>query len=156
MNINATLIGQSFAFIIFIWFCMKFVWPPIIGALEERKKRIADGLANAEQADQKLLKAQEDAAACIRSAQEQAREIINKANQQAIFINDEAKAKAQEEAVRLKVAAQSAIEQEVSQAKEALRKRLASLVVTGATHVIGEHMDGANNNKLVEKLASEL
>jgi len=156
MNINATLIGQSVAFIIFVWFCMKFVWPPVIRALDERKKKIADGLAFAEQADKKLMQAKEEAQQYIIEAQEQARNIINKANQRATLIVDEAKMKADDEARRLKQRAENEIEQEVAQAKEVLRKRVASLAVAGATHVIGENMDQAANNKLVEKLAAEL
>lgn len=156
MNINATLIGQSVAFIIFIWFCMKFVWPPVMRALEERKKKIADGLAFSEQADKKLAQAKEEADKHILTAQEHAREIVNKASQRAMMIVDEAKVQAKEEAKRIRLSAQSEIEQEVMQAREVLRKRVASLAVTGATHIVGEYMDEAANSKLVEKLAAEL
>ena len=156
MNINATLIGQSVAFIIFIWFCMKYVWPPVIKALEVRKKKIADGLIFAEQADKKLVQAQEEADKHILAAQEQARTIVNKANERAALIIDDAKNRAQEEARRIQSSAQSEIAQEVVQAKEVLRKRVASLAVAGATHILGEHMDEAANSKLVEKLAAEL
>ena len=156
MNINATLIGQSIAFIIFIWFCMKVVWPPVIRALEERKKKIADGLAFSEQAGKKLSQAKEEADKHISEAQEQARAIVDKANQRAAMIVEKAKVKAQEEAQRIRQSAQNEIEQEVMQAKAALRKRVATLAVTGATHIVGEYMDESANSKLVEKLAAEL
>ena len=156
MNINATLIGQSIAFIVFIWFCMKYVWPPIINALEQRKRKIADGILFSEEAAKKLAQASEDALKQRSEAQQQAKEIINEANQQAAYLIDEARQRAKEESSRLLAAAQGQIEQEVMQARGALKKQLSSLVVAGATSIIGERMDEAVNNKLLNQLADQL
>ncbi len=156
MNINATLIGQSIAFIIFIWFCMKFVWPPIIKALEERKKKIADGLAYAEKADKKLAQAREKADEYVRLAQEQARTIVDIANQKSTTIIDQAREHAQNEARKIKNTAQQEVAHEILRAKETLRKQVGALVVAGASQIISESIDETKNKKLVEKLAAEL
>lgn len=156
MNINATIIGQTIAFAFFVWFCMKYVWPPIIGALDERQKKIADGLAAADRASTDLELAQAKAMEELRQARDQAKEIVDQANRRAAVIVDEAKDSAREEGERLIVAARAEIEQEVNQARETLRAQVASIAVAGAGKILGKHIDQAANSELVDQLAAEL
>ncbi|WP_281648059.1 F0F1 ATP synthase subunit B [Parendozoicomonas sp. Alg238-R29] len=156
MNINATIIGQTIAFAFFVWFCMKYVWPPIIGALNERQKKIADGLAAADRASTDLELAQAKAMEELRQARDQAKEIVDQANRRAAVIVDEAKDNAREEGERLIIAARAEIEQEVNQAREALRAQVASIAVAGAGKILGKQIDEAANSELVDQLAAEL
>ena len=112
MNFNATLIGQSITFIVFVWFCMKFIWPPVMHALEDRKKKIADGLAAAEHGKHEQELAEERAKEILREAKDQAGEIISRADKRAAEIVEEAKGDAREEGARLLTAARAEIEQE--------------------------------------------
>ena len=114
MNINATLIGQAIAFAIFVWFCMKFVWPPLIAAMREREEKIAGGLQQADQAEKDLELAKEKAMETLREAKAHAAELIEQANKRASQLVEEAKEQARAEGDRLKAAAQSEVEQEVS------------------------------------------
>ncbi|WP_299770688.1 F0F1 ATP synthase subunit B [uncultured Pseudoteredinibacter sp.] len=156
MNINLTLIGQSVTFIAFIWFCMKFVWPALISVMEEREKKIADGLEAADRADKDLELAQKKAGETLTEAKQQAAEIIEQANKRANQIVDEAKDQARAEGDRLKVAAQAEIEQEANRAKEELRAKVATLALAGAEKVLGNTIDANAHNDLVDKLAAEL
>jgi len=124
MNINATLIGQSIAFFVFVWFVMQYVWPPLIEALDQRKKTIADGLAAAEKGMHQQELAEEAAEKHIKEAKNQASEIMSQAQKRASEIVEEAKGNAKEEAGRVKAAADAEIEQEVNRAKEQLRQQL--------------------------------
>lgn len=132
MNINATLIGQSVAFFIFVLFCMKFVWPPVIAALHERQKKIADGLDAAARAARDLELAQDKAGQQLREAKAQAAEIIEQAKKRGNQIVEEAVEKARIDADRVKVQAQAEIEQELNSVKDALRAQLGALAVGGA------------------------
>lgn len=156
MNINATLIGQSVSFIVFVWFCMKYVWPPVTKTLEERKKKIADGLIFAKEAVEKLTVAQAQADECILAAQQQAKSIIDQANQNAVLIVDEAKIRAQEEARRLHEKAQNDIAREIIQTKETLRKQTAALVAKGTSQVIGEYISAPVDQALIDKIITKL
>ncbi len=156
MNINATMIGQAIAFAFFVWFCMKYVWPPVTAALEERKKKIADGLDAAERASRDLELAKEKAIEELREGKEQAATIIEQANKRANQIVDEAKEQALAEGVRLKAAAQAEIDQEMNRAKEALRSQVAVLAVSGAEKILGKSVDSKVQAELVDQLAAEL
>ncbi|MCW7555403.1 F0F1 ATP synthase subunit B [Endozoicomonas gorgoniicola] len=156
MNINATLIGQSIAFAVFVWFCMKYVWPPIMQNLNARKKQIADGLTAAARGKEELEVAQLKATEQLQGAREQAQEIIDLANKRAGQIVDEAKEHAKEEAERVKAAAQADIEQELNRAREALRAQVAVLAVTGAERILGKNLDESANSRLVDDLVAEL
>jgi F-type H+-transporting ATPase subunit b len=123
MNINATLIGQIITFAIFVAFCMKFVWPHLLGAMAEREKKIADGLDAANRATRDLELAQQKAGDQLRESKEKAAEIIEQANKRANQIIEEAKDAAREEGSRLQAAAQAEIEQDVNRAKEGLRPK---------------------------------
>jgi F-type H+-transporting ATPase subunit b len=156
VNINLTIIGQAIAFFIFVVFCMKYVWPPLTSALAERKKKIADGLDAAERAERDLKLAQEKATDNLRESKEQAAAIIEQANKRANQIVDEAKEQAREEANRVKAAAEAEIEQEINQAKEALRAQVAALAIAGAEKILEASVDEKAHAQLVEKLAAEL
>lgn len=156
MNINLTLIGQSITFMVFIWFCMKFVWPALISIMEEREKKIADGLQAADRADKDLELAQQKATQQLREAKEQGAAIVDQANKRAVQIVEEAKEAARAEGERLKVAAQAEIEQQSNRAKEELRGKVAALALAGAEKVLQARIDESAHSDLVNKLAAEL
>ena len=156
MNINATLIGQSVAFFIFVIFCMKFVWPPVIAALQERQKKIAEGLDAASRAARDLELAQEKVGQQLREAKAQAAEIIEQAKKRGNQIVEEAVEKARIDADRVKVQAQAEIEQELNGVKDALRAQLGVLAVGGAEKILGATIDQNAHAELVNKLAAEI
>ena len=156
MNINATIIGQSIAFAVFVWFCMKYVWPPIMQALNDRKKQIADGLEAAARGQKDLRLAQDRSGKQLREARIEAQGIIELANKRATQIVDEAKEQARQEAERILVAAQAEIEQEANRAREALRSQVAILAVAGAERILGKNLDESANSRLVDDLVADL
>lgn len=156
MNINLTLIGQMIAFVCFVVFCMRYVWPPILAAMAEREKKIADGLAAADRASHDLELAQEKAVERLKEAKIEAAGIVDSANKRAGQLVEEAKDAAIIEADRVKASAQAEIEQEVNRAREKLRGQVAALVLAGAEKALGSAIDHEAHNELVEKLASEL
>ena len=156
MNINLTLIGQMIAFICFVMFCMKYVWPPIMAAMAEREKKIADGLAAADRASHDLELAQEKAVERLKEAKHEAAGIIDAANKRSAQLVDEAKQAAIAEAERVKLAAQAEIEQESNRAREQLRGQVAALALAGAEKVLGAAIDSKAHAELVDKLAAEL
>lgn len=156
MNINATLIGQSVAFLIFVVFCMKYVWPPVITALQERQKKIADGLDAANRAARDLELAQEKAGQQLREAKAQAAEIIEQSKKRAAQLVEEAREQARVEADRVKAQAQAEIEQELNSVKDALRAQLGALAVGGAEKILGATIDQNAHAELVNKLAAEI
>ena len=156
MHINLTLIGQSISFLLFVWFCMTYVWPPIRNAMETRARQIADGLSAAERAHKDLQLAQDKASHQLKDAKVEAVSIIDQANRRAAQIVDEAKDKAREEGERIKVAAQAEIEQELNRAREQLRAQVGALVVAGASRILGRAVDANAHRDIVDKLAAEL
>jgi F-type H+-transporting ATPase subunit b len=156
MNINMTLIGQSITFAIFVWFCMKFVWPPIIGALEARKKQIADGLAAADRGKHELELAARRATETMHDAKVKASEIIAQAEKRGSQIIDEAKSAAKGEGDRMITAAKAEIEQETHRARESLRGEVAALVVAGAGRVLRREVNAQAHADLLEAIKNEL
>lgn len=156
MILNATIIGQSIAFFVFVWFCMKYVWPPITSILEERQQKIAEGLEAADRAQRDLNLAQNKAAEELRDAKQHGAELIEQANKRASQIVDEAKDKAREEGQRLIAGAQAEIKMELQRAKEDLRSQVAAIAVAGAEKILENTIDQAANEELIKKLASEL
>ena len=156
MNINATLIGQAIAFFLFVVFCMKYVWPPILHALEERKKKIADGLAAGEHGKREQALAEERAKELLREAKEQAGEIINRADKRAAEIVDESKGDARAEGSRLLTAAKADIDQELNRVKEQLRGQVVSIALAGASKVLEREVDESAHAELMNKLAAEI
>jgi F-type H+-transporting ATPase subunit b len=156
MNINLTLIAQLVSFAVFVWFTMKFVWPPIVKALEERKAKIADGLAAAERGQHEQELAEKKAAEHLHEAKQQAAEIVAKAEKRAGEIVEEAKNDARVEADRLVTGAQAEIEQETNKAREALRTKVAELAVAGAEKILRKEVDAAAHQDIVADLAKQI
>jgi len=156
MNINATLIGQAIAFFLFVMFCMKYVWPPIMHALQERKKKIADGLAAGERGKHEQQLAVERAKDILREAKDQAGEIITRAEKRANEIIDEAKSQAREEGSRLLTASRAEINQEINRAKEDLRAQVVALAMLGAGKVLQREVDAKAHAELLNQLTAEI
>ena len=156
MNINATLLGQAISFFVFVWFCMKIVWPPIIAALEERRKKIADGLAAAERGKHEQELAEQRAAELIAEAKQEAAGIIAQAQKRANEIVDESKNTARTEGERILVAANAEIDQEVNRAKEHLRGQVVSIAVAGAGKVLKREIDAKAHDDLLQDLVSQI
>ncbi|MBI2286653.1 MAG: F0F1 ATP synthase subunit B [Nitrosomonadales bacterium] len=156
MNINATLLAQTIMFALFVWFCMKFVWPPIMAALEQRKKQIADGLADAERAKHDLELAAKRSAEILREAKEKAGEIIVNAEKRDSEIIEAAKAKAKIEGERILAGAKAEIDQEVFRAKEQLRTQVSAIALAGASKILGREIDAKAHNDLLDKLVAEI
>lgn len=151
-----TLVGQAGTFLVFIWACMKFVWPPLTQAMEERRRKIAEGLAQSEEAEQALARANSEADEVIREARRKAGEIIEQASQRGNQLVEQAKEEAMAERDRQVAAAEAEIRQATNQAREALRERLAELAVTGAGRVIEKEIDPKRHREMLDKLATEL
>ena len=145
MNINATLLAQTIMFALFVWFCMKFVWTPIMAALEQRRKQIADGLADAERAKHDLELASKRSAEILREAKEKAGEIMSNGEKRASEIIEEAKTQAKTE-----------IDQEVFRAKEQLRTQVSAIALAGAGKILGREIDAKAHNDLLDKLVAEI
>ena len=156
MNLNATLLGESIAFIVFVWFTMKYVWPPLNGAIEERQNKIADGLAAGERAEKDLELAQEKATEQLKEAKAQAADIIEQAKKRATQIVDEETQKGHDE--REKIIAQGAaeVEAERNRAKEDLRKQVSVLAIAGAEKILERQIDAAAHSDILDKLVAEL
>lgn len=156
MNINATLIGQSITFFLFVWFCMKFIWPPLIKALADRRQRIAEGLAAAERGKQELEQAAKKSADVLKDARTQASEIIAQSERRGAQIVEEAKQTARAEGERIVTGAKEEIEQEVFRARETLRSQVAALAVRGAERILRREVDEKAHAQLLTSIQSEL
>jgi F-type H+-transporting ATPase subunit b len=156
MNINLTLIGQTITFVIFVWFCMKFIWPPIMNALNERRKTISDGLAAAEQGQREREKGQMDANELVEEAKSQAQEIIARAEKRGAEVVADAKNDAQTEGERILNAARGEIEMEANRTREQLRVQVAQLAVSGAEKILAKEVDAKAHEKMLSDLADNL
>ncbi len=156
MNINFTLIAQAIAFAVLIWFTVKFVWPPLLKAIETRQKEIADGLAAAQEGRSALEVAAKKSDATLNEAKQKASEIIGQAEKRAAQIIDEAKANAKAEGDRIIAGAKAEIDQEVNRAKEGLRAQVSTLAVAGAEKILRKEIDAKAHSEMLSKLAAEL
>ena len=156
MNINLTLIVQMIVFILLIWFTMKFVWPMILGPMNEREARIAKGLAAAEEGERELAAARGKADAIIREARERANQIINHAQQRANEVIEQARGAASSESARIVAAAQQQIELDTTRAKEGLRREVAGIAVDAASKLLGREIDARAHADLLAQLAEEI
>lgn len=156
MNINFTLIAQAVAFAVLIWFTVKFVWPPLLKAIETRQKEIADGLAAAADGRNALEAAAKKSAASLTEAKQKASEIIGQAEKRATQIIEEAKGNAKAEGERILTGAKAEIEQEVNRAKENLRAQVSALAVAGAEKILRKEIDAKAHSAMLAKLAAEL
>lgn len=156
MEINATLFGQSIAFVFFVWFCMKKVWPPLLAAIEERQAKIEEGLAASDQAEKDLQLARDKATAQLKEAKAQAAEIIDQAKKRATVLVDEETKRGHDEREKIIAQGHTEIEAERNRAKEDLRKQVASLAVTGAEKILAREIDAATHSEILDKLVTEL
>jgi F-type H+-transporting ATPase subunit b len=156
MNINLTLFGQLISFAVFVWFTMKFVWPPIAKALDDRKAKIADGLAAAERGHHEQELAQQRATEKLHEAKQQAAEIVAKAEKRAAEIVEEAKTDARSEGERILKAAQAEIEQETNKAREQLRARVAELAVVGAEKILRKEISADAHRDILDAVANQI
>tara|TARA_B100000497_G_scaffold103379_1_gene118400 strand:+ start:170 stop:640 length:471 start_codon:yes stop_codon:yes gene_type:complete len=156
MNINATLLGQTVAFVIFVAICWKYVWPPIIAIMEEREKRIADGLEAAKKADDSLAEAQLAFDQEMSKAKAEAAEILEKANSRASQIVSDATVKAEAEAEKILSSASKTIENDVNKAKEELRQKMSELIIDTSEKILGDEISPEKHQELLKKAASEL
>ena len=156
MNFNLTLIAQAITFAAFIWFCVKFVWPPLLRAIETRQKTIADGLAAAEQGRKSLETSSRQAEQAVQEARTRSADILSQAEKRAAQIIDEARNAAKEEAGREKAAAKAEIEQERTRAREQLRDQVASLAVAGAEKILRREVDAKAHGELLEAIKRDL
>lgn len=156
MSINATLLAQMIVFAVFVWFTMKFVWPPIMRAMRDRQKRISEGLAAAERGTRELNEATTRAEEMIGKAREQAQEILTNAQRQADDTLDRAREDARAEGERIVAAARDEIDQAVASAKDDLRREVGSLAVVGAERILKREIDAKAHNDIIDDLVAEI
>ncbi|MCX7205313.1 MAG: F0F1 ATP synthase subunit B [Proteobacteria bacterium] len=156
MDINLSLFGQMITFAILVIFTMKFVWPPLTQIMDERAKRIADGLASADRAKQDLELAEKAAADKLREAKQHAAEIIAQAEKRSAQLVEEAKGHAKAEGERLVAGAQAEIDQQIQQVKEALRQQVAGLVLQGTEQILRREVDANAHAELLASIKAEL
>jgi len=156
VDINLTLIGQSIAMLVFVWFCMKFIWPPLLGAIEDRQKQIEDGLAAADRGQEKLVQSRAEADEIVEEARRQATTILDQANSRANDIVADGKADGVKERERQLAAAVAEVEQEVNRAREELRGQVSAIAVASAEKILRREIDGKAHEDILSKLAAEL
>ena len=156
MNLNATLIAQLIVFFILVWFTMKYVWPPIAKALDERADKIAEGLAAAERGKSDFEQAEKKVAELLADGRNQATELVANAEKRAAQIVEEAKNQASVEAARIAAQAKSDVEQETNRVREALREQVAALAVKGAEAILRSEVNAAKHADLLANLKQEL
>jgi F-type H+-transporting ATPase subunit b len=156
MNINITLVSQMIAFAVFVYFCMRYVWPPIVKALDERTSKIAEGLAAAERGQQEQELGQQRALELMKEAKTNASDIVGQAQKRYNDILDEAKRDAQAEAERIQTAAHAEIEQEINRAREELRERMATLAVAAAEKILQKEIDANAHKAIVDSFAKQI
>ena len=153
---NLTLIVQAVVFALFIWFCVKFIWPPLLRAIESRQKEIADGLAEAERGRSSLADAQKQTETLLKEARERAHELLAQAEKSAQQRIEESKAQAKAEADRIVAGAQAQLQQEVQSAKQQLREQVAQLAVTGAEKILRREVDAKAHADMLNQLKAQL
>ena len=156
MDINMTLIGQTIAMIVFVWFCMKFIWPPILSALEERQQQIEEGLAAADKSQEKLVEAQSRADEIVAEARQQATGILDQAHARANEIVADGKSDGVKERDRQLATAKAEIEQEAHRAREELRGQVSAIAIASAEKILKREIDGKAHDDILGRLAQEL
>src|SRR5688572_7144815 len=156
MDFNATLIGQTIAMIVFVWFSMKFIWPVLMNVIEERRKVIADGIAAGEKGQRELADAKQNSDAMLQEARQKAAQVVDIAHKRSSELVGEAKQVAVSEGERLITAARTEISNEQQRARDNLRKEVAALAVTGASRLLAREVDAKAHAALLDELAAEL
>jgi F-type H+-transporting ATPase subunit b len=156
MNINFTLFAQAIAFAAFIWFTVRFIWPPLLAAIEERQQKIADGLAAADKGAKSLEEAQVRITGMVEDARAQARQILDQAQTRAGGIVEEARAAADQERERIIQSARAEVEQQINRAREELRGQVAAIAVAGAEKILAREIDTRTHQELLTRLAAQI
>ena len=156
MDINMTLLGQTIAMIVFVWFCMKYIWPPLLAAIEERQEKIAEGLAAADQGQEKLEQASAESEEIVADARRQASSILDQAHARANEIVAEGKTDGVKERERQLLAAKAEIEQEANRAREELRGQVSAIAMAGAEKILMREIDADTHEDILGKLAQEI
>mgnify|MGYP001812395281 FL=1 len=156
MDINMTLLGQTIAMIVFVWFCMKFIWPPLMAALEERQKQIEEGLAAADKGQESLVRAAAEADEIVAEARQQATGILDQAHARANEIVADGKADGVKERERQLAAAKAEIEQEANRAREELRGQVSAIAIASAEKILNREIDDQQHEDILGRLAQEL
>ena len=156
MDFNLTLIGQTIAMIVFVWVCMKYIWPPVMQAIEKRRKEIADGIAAGEKGQKELADAHKGAEGILTDARQKAVQVVDIAHKRSSDLVGEAKGLAVQESERIVAAARSEAANEQARARDRLRKEVAALAVAGATKVLGREVDAKTHAALLDELAAQL
>lgn len=156
MELNLTLVAQAITFVAFIVFCVKFVWPPLLQAIDERRKTIADGLAAAEKGSKSLDEAKVQIAGLLEEARGQARQIVDQANARANSILEEARAGADQERERIIQSAQAEVQQQINRARDELRTQVAGIAVAGAEKILAREIDPRAHQALLDQLAAQI
>jgi F-type H+-transporting ATPase subunit b len=156
MELNLTLVAQAITFVAFIVFCVKFVWPPLLTAIEERRKTIADGLAAAEKGSKSLDEAKVQIAGLLDEARGQARQILDQAQARANAMVEEARTGADQERTRIIQSAQAEVDQQINRARDELRAQVAAIAVAGAEKILGREIDAGKHQDLLDRLAAQI
>jgi len=156
MDFNLTLIGQTIAMIVFVWFCMRFIWPPVMKAIEQRRKEIADGIAAGEKGQKELAEARHGSEAIMADARQKAVQVVDIAHKRSNELVGEAKNLAVQEGERIVTAAHAEAANEKTRARDQLRKEVAMLALAGAQKVLGREVDAKAHAALLDELAAEL
>jgi len=156
VDINMTLLGQSIAMLVFVWFCMKYIWPPILSAIEERQAQIEEGLAAADKGQESLVKAAAEADEIVADARKQATGILDQAHSRANEIVTDGKSDGVKERERQLSAAKAEIEQEANRAREELRGQVSAIAIASAEKILNREIDGKAHDDILGKLAQEL
>lgn len=156
MNMNLTLIGQTISFFFFVWFCVKFVWPPLTNAMQDRQKKIADGLEAADRAKRDLQLAQEKAGDTLKDSRAQSAQLLDEAHRRATQMIETAKDEAKAAAEKIAAQAKADVDAQISTAREQLRQDVSRLAVLGAERILKAEIDAAKHAKLVDDLAAKL
>ena len=156
MNINLTLLGQTIGMIVFVWLCMRYIWPPVMAAIEKRRQQIADGIAAGEKGQRELADARHGAEAILQEARQKAGQVADMAHKRSNELVAEAKGHAAAEGERLIAAARTELVTSQTKARDGLRREVAALAVAGATRVLGREVDAKAHAALLDELAAEL
>tara|TARA_B100000965_G_scaffold284279_2_gene242212 strand:+ start:2115 stop:2585 length:471 start_codon:yes stop_codon:yes gene_type:complete len=156
MNINATLIAQAVVMIVFVAICWRYIYPPILSVMQEREKKISDGLEAAKKADDSLEEAKLAFDKELNQAKEEAAEILEKANTRASQIVSDASTKAESEAEKIMVSASTAIENETNKAKEELRQQMSDIIIDTTQKILGDEISKEKHEEILKKAAEEL
>jgi F-type H+-transporting ATPase subunit b len=156
MNINLTLLGQTIGMIVFVWLTMRYIWPPVMSAIEKRRQEIADGIAAGEKGQRELADARHGSEAIMQEARQKATQVADMAHKRSSEMVAEAKVHAATEGERIVAAARTELTTSQAKARDALRREVAALAVAGATRVLGREVDAKAHAALLDELAAEL